>query len=147
MNHLHAGEFRSLFNFLLSWVHLHLHHAMHFSSYQFADDENAAFRVEAPSMQAHLNVQVGQTAQAARTQPSHRPLLTLMVLPAWVAFNSKGAVPDEPVVDVGAPPHFVIAPAALHCQHVCFGRRDEKKWGYGLGDSLFMVTLEEIFQE
>jgi hypothetical protein len=56
---------------------------------------------------------VGHTARAARTQPSHLPLLTLIIAPPSVAFNSKSAVPNEPVVDVGAPPHFVIALATF----------------------------------
>jgi hypothetical protein len=62
-------------------------------------------------MQVELNVPVGQTALAARTQPSHLPLLMLIVAPDVTALRLKSAVPDEPVVDVGAPPHFVIAPA------------------------------------
>jgi hypothetical protein len=39
-----------------------------------------------------------------------------MTAPVSVAFNVKSAVSDEPVVDVGAPPHLVIAPAAFHSQ-------------------------------
>ena len=76
-----------------------------------ADKVNATFPVEAPPTQVELKVPEGQTALAARTHPSHRPLLTLIVAPESTALSSKSAVPDEPVVDVGAPPHFVIAPA------------------------------------
>ena len=63
------------------------------------------FPVEAPPMQVLEKVPVGQTALAARTQPSHRPLLTLRVAPATVPFSVKRAVPEDPVVEVGAPPH------------------------------------------
>jgi hypothetical protein len=62
-------------------------------------------------MQVELNVPVGQTARAARTQPSHLPLLTLIVAPEVTVESEKSAVPDLPVVEVGAPPHFVMVPA------------------------------------
>jgi hypothetical protein len=64
-------------------------------------------------MQVELNVPVGQTAQAARTHPSHSLLLTLIVALEVVAFSLKSSVPDEPVVAVRFPLHLVIAPAAL----------------------------------
>ena len=38
-------------------------------------------------------------------QPSHLPLLTLIVAPEVVGLSENLAVPEEPVVDVGAPPH------------------------------------------
>jgi hypothetical protein len=50
---------------------------------------------------------------AARTHPSKRPLLTLIVVPASVAFILKSAVPDDLVVDVDCPPQLVTAPDAL----------------------------------
>jgi hypothetical protein len=64
-------------------------------------------------MQVELNVPVGQTARAARTDPSHSLLLTLIVALEVVAFSLKSSVPDGPVVAVGFPLHLVIAPAAL----------------------------------
>lgn len=48
---------------------------------------------------------MGHTARAALMQPSHLPLLTLIVAPAVAAFKVNNAVPDLPVVEVGAPPH------------------------------------------
>jgi len=65
----------------------------------------------APPMQVEVKAPVGHTARAARTQPSHRPLETLMVAPASVARSTNLAVPDTPVVDAGLPPHFSIEPA------------------------------------
>ena len=49
----------------------------------------------------------------ARTHPSQRPLLTLIIAPAFVAFNSKSVVPDDLVVDVDRSPQLVIVPDAL----------------------------------
>jgi hypothetical protein len=85
----------------------------------------ATFPVEAPPIQVELNVPVGQTARAARTHPSHRPLLTLIVAPASVTFNSNSAVPDELVVDVGAPPHLVMAPAAFMVSTFTYDKRQK----------------------
>lgn len=63
----------------------------------------STFPVLAPPMQVLLKEPVGHTAIAARTQPSHRPLLTLIVAPVSAADRLKSALPDEPVVDSGAP--------------------------------------------
>lgn len=60
-------------------------------------------------MQVEPKIPVGQTARAARTQPSHLPLLTLIVAPEETALSEKSAVPELPVVAVGEPPHFVMA--------------------------------------
>jgi hypothetical protein len=49
----------------------------------------------------------------ARTHPSQHPLMTLIVTPASVAFNSKSVVPDDLVVDVDCPPQLLIVPDAL----------------------------------
>lgn len=76
-----------------------------------ANNSKATFPVEAPPTQVDVNVPVGHTALAARTHPSHLPLLTLIVAPASTALRLNNAVPDAPEVDVGAPPHFVILPA------------------------------------
>jgi hypothetical protein len=73
--------------------------------------ENATFPVDAPPMQVDVKSPVGHTARAALTHPSHLPLLTLIVAPASTALSLNNAVPDDPVVDVGEPPHFVMAPA------------------------------------
>lgn len=62
-------------------------------------------------MQVLLNSPVGQVALAALIQPSHRPLLTLSVAPETVGVSLKRAVPELPVVEVGFPLHFVMAPA------------------------------------
>jgi hypothetical protein len=62
-------------------------------------------------MQVDVKSPVGHTALAALTHPSHLPLLTFIVAPATTALSLNNAVPDDPVVDVGAPPHLVIAPA------------------------------------
>lgn len=72
---------------------------------------NATSPDDAPPTQTLLNSPTGHTALAALTQPSHLPLLTLIVAPLSVASSVNSADPLEPLVDVGAPPHFVIAPA------------------------------------
>lgn len=92
-------------------VNLFWQHTWFDVQYHWADNSNATFPVEAPPTQVDLNVPVGQTARAARTQPSHLPLLMLIVAPAVTALRLKRAFPEEPVVEAGAPPHFVIAPA------------------------------------
>jgi hypothetical protein len=76
-------------------------------------------------MQVELNVPVGQTARAARTHPSHRPLLMLIAAPASVTFNSNSTIPGEPLVDVGAPPHLVIAPAAFMVSTVTYDNKQK----------------------
>jgi hypothetical protein len=50
---------------------------------------NATFPVEAPPTHVLLKLHVGHNALAALTQPSQRPLLTLIVAAASVAFSSK----------------------------------------------------------
>ena len=72
---------------------------------------NATFPVEAPPAHVALRLPVGQTARAARTHCSQRPLDMLRVAPAETAFSENFAVPDCPTVEVGFPPHFVIVPA------------------------------------
>jgi hypothetical protein len=71
----------------------------------------STFPVVAPPIHVLEKLPVGQTALAALTHPSHRPLLTLIFASAVAAFKVNSAVPEEPVVEIGAPPHFVIAPA------------------------------------
>jgi hypothetical protein len=75
-----------------------------------ASKVNATFPVEAPPTHVELKVPVGQTARAARTHPSHLPLLTLIVAPASTALSLNSAVPEEPVVDEGDPPQNSIVP-------------------------------------
>ena len=58
-----------------------------------------------------VNVPVGHTALAALTQPSHRPLDTLIVAPASSGVSVNLDVPDTPVVLVGSPPQNSIEPA------------------------------------
>lgn len=67
--------------------------------------------VLAPPAHVAFILPVGQTALAARTHCSHRPLEMLIVAPLSTALSENCADPDFPVVDVGAPPHFVMAPA------------------------------------
>jgi hypothetical protein len=67
--------------------------------------------VLAPPIHVLVNSPVGQVALAARIQPSQRPLETLIVAPATVVESLKRAVPELPVVEVGLPLHFVMAPA------------------------------------
>ena len=83
---------------------------------QLAASVKATLPLEAPPMQVELKLPVGHTARAARTQPSHLPLLTLIVAPETVVLSVKSAVPDEPVVEVGLPPHFVMVPALISSQ-------------------------------
>lgn len=65
----------------------------------------------APPAHVALRLPVGHTALAARTHCSHRPLEMLIVAPSSTASSVNFAVPDCPVVDSGAPPHFVTDPA------------------------------------
>ncbi len=96
---------------LYVWYNLFYEGFCCLAAYHCADKVNATLPVEAPPTQVEENVPTGQTALAARIQPSQRPLLTLIVAPGSTALSLKRAVPAEPVVDVGAPPHLVIAPA------------------------------------
>ena len=88
-------------------------HCMHadMSGYYCADNDKATFPVDAPPTHVELKVPVGHTALAVLTQPSHLPLLTLIVAPDVTALSWKSAVPELPSVELGAPSHFVIAPA------------------------------------
>lgn len=61
-------------------------------------------------MQVLVNVPVGQTACAALIQPSHLPLLTLMVAPSVTGVSVSFEVPDAPTVLVGLPPQNSIVP-------------------------------------
>jgi hypothetical protein len=79
--------------------------------YTYSFDRISAMNFLAKSRQTYEKVPVGQTALAALTQPSQRPLLTLIVAPTVAAFREKRAVPEEPVVDVGAPPHLCLGSA------------------------------------
>jgi hypothetical protein len=65
----------------------------------------------APPIQVLVNGLSPHTALAALTQPSHLPLVMIMVVPAVATSRSKRAVPEIPVVDVGWPPHCSIVPA------------------------------------
>jgi hypothetical protein len=78
-----------------------------------ASKVNATFPVEAPPTHVELKVPVGQTARAARTHPSHLPLLTLIVAPASTVLSLNSAVPEEPVVDEGDPPQNSIVPGRI----------------------------------
>jgi hypothetical protein len=78
-----------------------------------ASKVNATFPVEAPPTHVELKVPVGQTARAARTHPSHLPLLILIVAPASTALSLNSAVPEEPVVDEGDPPQNSIVPRRI----------------------------------
>lgn len=57
-----------------------------------------------------MNVPLGQTACAALIQPSHLPLLTLMVAPLVTGVSVSFEVPDAPTVLVGLPPQDSIVP-------------------------------------
>lgn len=100
---------RLVFTFVTTQLHARRYH--HFRAGYCAVRENATFPVDAPPMHVDVKSPVGHTALAALTHPSHLPLLTLIVAPEVTAFSLNSAVPDDPVVDVGAPPHFVMAPA------------------------------------
>ena len=71
----------------------------------------ATLPVDAPPTQVPVMLPVGQTARAARMQPSHRPLEMLMVAPCSTALSENLALPEVPSVEAGAPPHFWIEPA------------------------------------
>ena len=77
-------------------------------------------------MQVELNVPVGQTAQAARTHPSHSLLLTLIVALEVVAFSLKSAVPDETSCGCWIPTTLSNSPSCAYSQHVHLRTRDKK---------------------
>ncbi|RYP54304.1 hypothetical protein DL768_000878 [Monosporascus sp. mg162] len=54
---------------------------------------------------------MGQTARAALTHCSQRPLVTLMMAPLDAAFSENRAHPDSPTMLSKAPSHRVTAPA------------------------------------
>lgn len=80
-------------------------------NHQGLSKTKSTFPELAPPTHVAFRLPVGQTALAARTHCSHRPLDMLIVAPVSVGFSANLAVPDCPVVDVGAPPHLVMAPA------------------------------------
>jgi hypothetical protein len=65
----------------------------------------------APPIHVLVNGVSPQTALAARTQPSHLPFVISIVCPFVAAVRTNFAVPDSPVVVVGAPAHCSIVPA------------------------------------
>jgi hypothetical protein len=64
-----------------------------------------------PPTQVLVKVPVGQTALAARTQPSHRPFETFRVAPALSGVKVNLDVPEAPTVVLGFPPQNSIFPA------------------------------------
>jgi hypothetical protein len=62
-------------------------------------------------MHVLVNGEFPQTALAALTHPSQRPLVTSIVCPDVAAVRVNFAVPEAPVVVSGEPPHCSIFPA------------------------------------
>lgn len=79
--------------------------AREWNQFSLNTNENPAPSLVPPT-HVLLNVPVGHVALAALTQPSHRPLLTLIVAPlaAFTAVSVNFDVPDAPTVVEGSPP-------------------------------------------
>lgn len=73
--------------------------------YEFADRVKSTFPALTSAPPIHVLVKgvSPQTALAALTQPSHRPFVISIVCPEVAAFKVNFAVPEAPVVLVGAP--------------------------------------------
>lgn len=99
----------ALFIYQFSMAYLHPHPHLHpYASVKLNLTSPPGL---APPTHVELKLPVGHVNCAALTHLSHLPLLISIVAPACAASSVNFDVPDVPVVDAGAPPHFVIAPA------------------------------------